>query len=159
MYFFFCRLNAPSFMEAFPLYSLFLSFHLSLPLVRLNITFQASFPHKCSQLVRCRAFNMVVVVFFSDISQFTIVSSLWSLSSKAWLPLAWYLPGGRAPDSHIAFRGSLAPRETSLVRCYRPCPQPINPLAFLTAWPSSGSWASSGMPTTQYSYSVLLSPQ
>ena len=44
--------------------------------VRLNITVQASFPHKCGQLVRCRIFNVVVAAFFSNISQFTVDSFL-----------------------------------------------------------------------------------
>ena len=44
--------------------------------VRLNITNQASFPHKCGQLVKCRTFNMMVVAFFLDISQFTVDSFL-----------------------------------------------------------------------------------
>ena len=43
--------------------------------VRLNATIQASFPHKCGQMVRCRTFNVVVVtVFFSNISWFTVDS-------------------------------------------------------------------------------------
>ena len=40
--------------------------------VRLNLTVQVLFPHKCNQLVRCRTFNMVIVTFFSDISWFTV---------------------------------------------------------------------------------------
>ena len=35
--------------------------------VRLNVIVQISFPHKCGQLVRCRAFNVVIAVFFSNI--------------------------------------------------------------------------------------------
>ena len=42
--------------------------------VRLNVTVQTSFPHKCGQMVRCRTFNVVVATFFSDISWFTIDS-------------------------------------------------------------------------------------
>ena len=150
--YFFCRLNAPFFMEAFSLYSLFLSFHLSLPLVRLNITFQASFPHKCGQLVRCRVFNMVVVVFFSDISQFTIDSSrgcllhgicwvvelqtLTSHSEEVWLlgkhQLYIVIALVLDPSTHLPFLLLDHPRA------------PRHP----QAWP-----------ITQYSYSVLLSPQ
>ena len=78
-------------MEALPLYSLPFYLHPSLPLVnhvddlldacpirtllealdvavRLNIPVLASFPHKCGQEIRCRTFNMVVAVFFLDIS-------------------------------------------------------------------------------------------
>ena len=77
-------------MESIPLYSLTL-FNPSLPLVdfvgdpldacpiktlletlyvavRLNMTVQVLFPHKCSQLIRCKTFNMVVAAFFLDIS-------------------------------------------------------------------------------------------
>ena len=77
-------------MESIPLYSLTLFDH-SLPLVdyggdsldacpiktfletlyvavRLNVTIQALFPRKCSQLVRCRTFNVMVAAFFLDIS-------------------------------------------------------------------------------------------
>ena len=42
--------------------------------VRLNITIQASFPHKCGQLVRCRTFNVVVATFILDFSRFTVDS-------------------------------------------------------------------------------------
>ena len=38
--------------------------------VRLKITVQVSLPHKCGQLVRCRAFNAVVTAFFLDILGF-----------------------------------------------------------------------------------------
>ena len=147
----FFQLDAPSFMEALPLCSLSLSFHLSLPLVdqvddfldacpiktflRLNITIQALLPYKCNQMVKCRTFNVVVAAFFSYFSQFTVDSSLSCLSSKAWLPLVRYLLGGRPLDSHIASRGSLAHQETSLVSCYRPLSlahQPTCPFYCLT---------------------------
>ena len=44
--------------------------------VRLEVTIQVSLPHKCSQLVRCKAFNVVVAVFFFDTSQFYVDSPL-----------------------------------------------------------------------------------
>ena len=109
--FFFFFPSSPVFMESLPLYSL-PSFDPSLPLVdyvddlldacpiralletlcvamRLNTTVQASFPHKCGQLVRYRTFNVVVAAFLSDVSQFTMDSFLWSLSSK----VRWSLLG------------------------------------------------------------------
>ena len=90
-FFLFYRFDAPSFMKALPLYSLPVSLHPRFPLVdyvddlldacpditllevldvavRLNIPILASFPHKSDQGIRCRTFNVVVVVFFSDIS-------------------------------------------------------------------------------------------
>ena len=36
--------------------------------VNWDILAQGSFPHKCSQLIRCRTFNVMVAVFFLDIS-------------------------------------------------------------------------------------------
>ena len=35
--------------------------------VKLNITVQTSFPHKCGQLFRCESFKVVVAAFFQDI--------------------------------------------------------------------------------------------
>ena len=85
-------------MESIPLYSLTL-FDPSLPLVdyvgdpldacpirtlletfyttvRLNITIQVTFPHKCGQLVSCRTSNVEVVAFFLDIFLFAVDSFL-----------------------------------------------------------------------------------
>ena len=89
--FFSPRSDTPSVKESPPLYILSPCFHPSLPLVdqisdlldvypirtflkplcvaiRLNITVHASLPYKCGKLVKCRAFNVVVLAFFSDIS-------------------------------------------------------------------------------------------
>ena len=66
-------------------------------IARLNITAQASFPHKCGQLVSCKTFNVVVATFFLDISWFTVNSFIWNLSLEEWYPLAWYSLSNRAP--------------------------------------------------------------
>ena len=66
-------------------------------IVRLNITVQTSFPHKCGQLVRWKTFNVVVATLFLDISWFTVNSFIWKLSLEAWYPLAWYSLSNRAP--------------------------------------------------------------
>ena len=84
--------------------------------VRLNITIQASFPHKFGQLVRCRTFNVVVAAFFLNISWFTVESFLRSSSSKVWLPLARYSLGNWVPTLYNTSRGSLAPQETPHAR-------------------------------------------
>ena len=102
------RFSAPFFIWTFSLYSPSIH-HPSLPLVDLisdllnaclvknllevlwtavnwDITVHVSFLHKCGQLVRCRAFNVVVVTFLPDISSFIIGFLPWNLSSKEWLP-------------------------------------------------------------------------
>ena len=83
-----------------------------------NILAHGSFPHKCGQLVRCWAFNVVVTAFFSDISWFTVNSFIWNLSLEVWYPLSRYSLGNRAPTPHNAPRGSLGPWETTFVRHY-----------------------------------------
>ena len=92
---FVCLVIPPNFSQESFLYLLLFLFNLSLPsvdyisnildacpikallellcvAVGLNITIQASFPHKCSQLVKCKTFNLVVVTFFLDISRFIV---------------------------------------------------------------------------------------
>ena len=94
---FFLRDYMPQFSQGSFLYIVLLPFNPSLPsvdcvsdlldacpiralleplcvVVRHNITIQASFPHKCSQFIRCRTFNVVVVALFTDISQFIVDS-------------------------------------------------------------------------------------
>jgi len=58
-------------MDAYPIIALLEPLYIA---VRLNITVQTSFLHKCSQLVRYKKFNVVVAAFFSDISWFTVNS-------------------------------------------------------------------------------------
>ena len=82
-------------------------------IARLNITAQASFPHKCDQLVSCKTFNVVVATFFLDISWFTVNSFIWNLSLEEWYPLAWYSLSNRVPIPHNISQGSLDPRETT----------------------------------------------
>ena len=84
--------------------------------VRLNITVQTLFPHKCSQLIRCKTFNVVIAAFFSYISRFTVDSFNWNLSLEVWYPPAWYSLGDQAPIPHNTSRGSLDPQETTFVR-------------------------------------------
>ena len=86
--------------------------------VKLNITVQTSFSHKCGQLVRCRTFNVVIATFFSNISWFIVDSFIWSLSLEAWYPLARYSLGNRALIPHNVSQGSLDPQETTFVRHY-----------------------------------------
>ena len=99
-------LHAIFFMESFPLYSPSI-LNPSLPLVdqvgdpldacpirnllealwiavNWDITVQVSFSHKCGQLVRFRAFNVVVVAFFPNISSFAVGYLPWNLSIK-WM--------------------------------------------------------------------------
>ena len=83
-----------------------------------NILAYGSFPHKYDQLVKCRTFNVVVAVFFSDSSWFTVDSFIWSLSLEVWYPLSRYSLGNGAPTPYNAPRGSLGPRETTFVCHY-----------------------------------------
>ena len=119
------RFHAPFFVRTISLYSpLFL--YPSLPLVDLigdlldaypiqnflealciainwDITFQVSFSYKCSQLVGCRAFNVVVATFFSNISSFIVGLFPQTLSYKEWLLLAQYSLGVWVPPFHNSF--------------------------------------------------------
>ena len=111
--------------------------------VRLNITVQTSFPHKCSQFVRCRTFNVVVAAFILDFSRFTVDSFIWSLFLEVWYPPTQYSLGDWAPIPHNASRGILG-RQLLFIITY-PCPRPIALQAYLTVWPSSGYPTSSSM--------------
>ena len=91
-------------------------------------------------MVRCRTFNVIGVVFFSDISWFTVESFILSLSLEVWYLLARYSLGDQAPTSHNTSQGSLDPRETTFVRHYLSLSLshcPIVPHAYLTVRPSS----------------------
>ena len=76
--------------------------------VNWDITVQVSFPHKCDQLVRCRAFNVVVATFFSDISSLVVGYLPWNLFSKDWLPFVQHSRGGWVPTFHNAFPRKLS---------------------------------------------------
>ena len=112
-------------MRAFPLYSPSI-LHPNLPLVDLiddfldacpiqnllealwravnwDIIIHVSFSHKCGQLVRCKAFTVVVIAFFLDISSFVVGYLSWSLFSKDWLPFVQHSRGGWVPTFHNAF--------------------------------------------------------
>ena len=104
--------------------------------VKLNITVQTSFSHKCGQLVRCRTFNVVIATFFSNISWFIVDSFIWSLFLEVWYPPMQYSLGDWAPIPHNASRGILG-RQLLFVITY-PCPRPIALQAYLTVRPSSG---------------------
>ena len=114
LFFFLLRLHAPFFIGVFSLYSPFI-LHPHLPLVDLlddlldvypiqnplealwivvnwDITVQVSFSHKCGQLVRCKAFNMVVVGFFPNISSFVVGYLPWSLSTKGMITFCTAFP-------------------------------------------------------------------
>ena len=98
-FFFFFFFNDPFYSGILSFLCSFRFFHLSLPCVdqiaylldtcpisiflkflwvavRLEVTIQVSLPYKCSQLVRCKAFNVVAVAFFIDTSQFYVDSLL-----------------------------------------------------------------------------------
>ena len=113
--------------------------------VRLNITIQASFPHKCNQLVRCRAFNMIVTAIFSGISWFTVYFFIWNLSLVVWYPLVRYSLGDWVPIPHNVSQGSLNPRETTFVRHYLSLSSSHCPHTYLIVWPSSDYLTSSSM--------------
>ena len=114
------RFSAPFFIRAFFLYSLSI-LHPNLPLVNLisdllddcliknllealwiavnwDIIVHVSFLHKWGQLVRCRAFNVVVAAFLPDLSSFIVGFLPWNLSSKEWLP---FIAFSRWPSSNL----------------------------------------------------------
>ena len=123
-------------MRAFPLYSPSI-LHPNLPLVDLiddfldacpiqnllealwravnwDIIIHVSFLHKCGQLVRCKAFTVVVIAFFPNISSFVVGYLSWSLFSKDWLPFVQYSWGGWVPTFHNAFPRMLNSSETTI---------------------------------------------
>ena len=86
--------------------------------VNWNIIVQVSFSHKCSQLIKCKAFKMMVAAFFPDISSFVVGFLPWSLSSKEWLPFVQHSQSGRVSTFHNAFPrklGSSAATTSSLL--------------------------------------------
>ena len=141
-------------MRAFPLYSPSI-IHPNLPLVDLiddfldacpiqnllealwravnwDIIIHVSFPHKCGQLVRCKAFTVVVVAFFLDISSFVVGYLSWNLFSKDWLPFVQHSWDGWVPTFHNAFPRCF-PEEARLLENYHqftiifPCPRLVDP--------------------------------
>ena len=149
-FFLFSHITCPFFMGAFSLCSPSI-LHPHLPLVDLlddlldacpiqnllkalwiavnwDITIQVSFPYKCGQLVRCRALNVVVITFFSDISSFVVGYFPWSLSTKGMITFCTAF--SRRLSSNLPW---CFPEETQLLGNYHqfviifPCPQLIDP--------------------------------
>ena len=79
-----------------------------------------SSPHKCDQVVWCRAFNVVVAAFSPDISSFVVGYFPWYLSSKEQFPFVQNFRDSWAPFFHNTFRGSSTPREPLHVCYYLP---------------------------------------
>ena len=79
-----------------------------------------SSPHKCSQVIWYRAFNVVVAIFSPDISSFAVGYFPWCLSSKEQFPFIQNFRDSWAPFFHNTFWGGSAPREPLHVRYYLP---------------------------------------
>ena len=150
LFFFLLRLHAPFFIRVFSLYSPSI-LHPHLPLVDLlddlldvypiqnplealwivvnwDITVQVSFSHKCGQLIRCKAFNMVVIAFFPNISSFVVGYLPWSLSTKGMITFCTAFPRWLGSNLPQCF-----PKEAQLLGNYHqfvvilPCPQLVDP--------------------------------
>ena len=146
----FLQLPASFFTGAFPFYSPSI-FNPSLPLVNhvgdlldvclirnllealwiavnWDIIVQVSFPHKYGQLVRCRAFNVVVAAYFPNIYSFVVGYLLWNLSIKGMITFCTAFLGWLGSNLPQCF-----PEEALLLGNYHQffvilfCPQPVDP--------------------------------
>ena len=112
-------------------------------------------------MVRCRTFNVVVVtVFFSNISWFTVDSFIWSLSLEVWCPLC--MVSSRQPDSdppqHFPRKfGSLG--DNFCLSLFVLVLVPLLYKLILLFNPPQVILISRTRSTVQYSYSAHLSPQ
>lgn len=168
LFFFLSQIQSLSVKESLPLYTHYPSPQLSLPLidqvgdlldafpiriflkplcvtVRLNTTIQASLPHKCGQLVRCRVFNVVIVAFFSYIFSSLLIHLFEAYPPKhgCILPSIHCVVEFQTPT--LLFEEVCLLGKHYLFIVIGPCPWPTNPLALSNAWSSQSSFASSGM--------------
>ena len=119
-----------------------------------------SFPYIRGQLVRCRAFDVVIAVFFPNISFFVVGYLLWSFFSKDWLPFVQHSQGGWVSTFHNAFPrklGSSGPTISSLLS-FLVLGSLIPKLNRLWDYPRV-SMCPRARPTTQLTYSAYLSSQ
>ena len=110
--------------------------------------------------VRCEAFNVVVVAFFLDISQFSVVSSLSSAypsKHDCLLPSTWWVVGLYASTLLVEVESLLRQRHLLIMTWPLPWPNIYLPL-FVLIYPRT-IWHPRARPTTQYPYLGLSSLQ
>ena len=111
-------------------------------------------------MVKCKAFNALVAVFFPDISQFYIDSLLFETyppKHSCPLPSTWWVVGFQAA-TQLAEEGWLLGQHHLFIMI-RPLPRPNNLLTFTKTYMSSGSLTSSGAAHGPISLSGLSSLQ